>query len=80
VLRLVIGDGTILAAAGLLIGLPVALLLARLISKLLFGIKATDPFTFAVTAAVILLVALTASIIPASRAVKVDPVIALRYE
>ncbi len=64
----------------MLIGLAVAFGLTRIISKLLFGVNATDPLTFAGTAAVILVVALAASYIPALKAMKVNPVIALHYE
>jgi putative ABC transport system permease protein len=69
-----------LAGAGLAAGLVLALLLTRLISGLLFGISASDPLTFAGIAILLAMVAFFASYIPALRATKVDPMVALRYE
>jgi ABC-type antimicrobial peptide transport system permease subunit len=80
VLKLVVGQGGRLAAIGVVIGLVAAFALMRIISKLLFAVNATDPITFGGTALLILVVALVASYIPALRAVKVDPVVALRCE
>ncbi len=80
VLKLVMGQGARLAALGIGIGLVAAFGTMRVISKLLFGVNAADPLTFAATALLILVVALGASMIPAWRAIKVDPVVALRYE
>jgi putative ABC transport system permease protein len=80
VLKLVMGQGALLAAIGIGIGLVVAFGVMRVISKLLFGVNSTDPLTFAATAILILVVALAASTIPALKAIKVDPVVALRYE
>jgi putative ABC transport system permease protein len=80
VLRLVVGHGALLAALGIGIGLALALGAMRIISNLLFAVPATDPLTFAATAVLILVVALAASTIPALKAIKVDPVVALRYE
>ncbi len=80
VLKMVMGQGALLAAAGIGIGLVVAFGVMRVISKLLFGVNATDPLTFVATAALILVMALAASAIPALKAIKVDPVVALRYE
>src|SRR5262249_5870464 len=79
-LGLVIGHGARLAGIGLGIGLVFAFVFAKGLSKLLFGVGALDPVTFATTAAVILVVALVASYIPALRASRIDPVIALREE
>jgi predicted permease len=79
-LRLVIGQGMRLAAAGVAIGLAAAFGLTRLLSSLLFGIRPTDLFTFIVVPAVLCFVAFLATYIPALRATRVDPVIALRYE
>ena len=82
VLKLVVGHGAQLAALGIAIGLVSAFGLMRVIStfQLLFGVKATDPLTFAATALLILVVALAACMVPALRAIKVEPVVALRYE
>jgi putative ABC transport system permease protein len=80
VLKLVLGQGVRLAMAGVAIGLIAAFGLVRIISKLLFALNAADPITFAATAGLIVAVSLVASYIPALRAVKVDPVVALRAE
>jgi len=80
VLKMVLGQGAQLAAIGILIGLVAAYGLMRVISKLLFGVSANDSLTFAATAVVILVVALAASYVPAMRAVRVDPITALRCE
>ncbi|HEX5424565.1 MAG TPA: ABC transporter permease [Candidatus Acidoferrales bacterium] len=80
VLRLVVGEGARLAGAGILIGLALSLGLARLMSSLLFGITPADPLTFIGVSAMLAAVALLASYVPARRAMRVDPMIALRYE
>jgi putative ABC transport system permease protein len=69
-----------LALLGIAIGLVGAFFLTRLMSKLLFGVTPTDAVTFASVAAILFVVALLACYIPARRAAKVDPTIALRYE
>jgi predicted permease len=80
VLRLVLGEGARMAAIGVAIGIGASLAITRLMSSLFFGISATDPLTFAGVAILLSLVALAASYIPARRAMRVDPVRALRYE
>jgi putative ABC transport system permease protein len=78
VLRLVIGQGMKLVSAGLAIGLAGALALTRLMKTLLFGVSAYDPLTFGSIAMLLALVALLACWIPARRATRVNPIVALR--
>ena len=80
VLRLVLGEGLFVIAVGLALGLLLAAAATRVIAGLLYGVEATDPLTFAGVPLLLGFVALVASYIPARRATKVDPLVALRYE
>jgi predicted permease len=80
VLLMILGEGTRMALAGVGAGLVASIALTRLLSSMLFGITATDPVTFAGVALLLALVALLASYLPARRATRVDPLVALRYE
>ena len=79
-LALVLGEGTRTALLGVGIGLIAALGLTLLMVSVLYGVKATDPLTFVAVAGILAAVALAACYIPARRAMRVDPIIALRYE
>jgi putative ABC transport system permease protein len=80
VLALVIRQGLMLAVIGVAIGLAVAFSLTRVMSSLLYGVTATDPLTFALVPLLLGAIALFACYLPARRAMKVDPMISLRYE
>ena len=78
--RMIVGQGLKLVLSGIALGLVGALALRRMIEKLLFGVSPTDPLTYAVIASLLIGVALLACWIPARRATKVDPLVALRSE
>jgi putative ABC transport system permease protein len=80
VLRLVLGQGALMAVIGVMLGLGSAFALTRLMAGLLFGVTPTDPMTFICVPLGLMAVALLASYLPARRATKVDPLVALRYE
>jgi predicted permease len=80
VLWLIVRDAVVLVAAGAAVGLPAALALTRLVQTFLFGVSPQDPWSLAGGAAVLAAVAALASVLPARRAARVDPVVALRYE
>jgi putative ABC transport system permease protein len=80
VLKLILRNGIALTLTGVAIGLALAFVLTRLMTTLLFGVAPTDALTFAMVSVALVLVALIACFIPARRATKVDPLVALRYE
>jgi predicted permease len=80
ILRMVVGHGMLLAVAGLAVGLAGALALSRLMGGLLYQVSATDPATYILLTFFLLLVTLAACLVPARRATKVDPMVALRHE
>jgi ABC-type antimicrobial peptide transport system permease subunit len=78
--RSVVKEALALVGTGLAIGLGASLLLVRFVSNLLYEVSATDPATYAITAAILIAVGVMAALLPARRASKVDPMVALRYE
>jgi putative ABC transport system permease protein len=79
-MEMVLREGALLTFLGLIIGLSVALGLTRLLSSFLFDVGPNDPLTFALATIFLILVSLMACYIPARRATRVDPIVALRYE
>jgi ABC-type antimicrobial peptide transport system permease subunit len=80
VFKTVCRHGTVLAVAGIVIGLPAAFALVRLMSTMLYGVTSTDPLTFAAMPLLLGAVAILATIIPAQRATRIDPIAALREQ
>jgi putative ABC transport system permease protein len=77
---MILGEGIALALAGVTAGVVGALVLTRLLKGFLFGVTPTDPVTFAAISVLLVALALVASYLPARRATRVDPMVALRYE
>jgi putative ABC transport system permease protein len=80
VLRLIVGQGARLVIAGLILGIGAAALVTRFLQTLLFGVRPLDPLTFGAVSALLLVVGLLAALVPAWRALTIDPVRALRSE
>ena len=79
-MRMVLGEGLRVALLGVVVGIAAALGLTRLLTQMIFGVRAADPLTFAGVAILLTFIAMVACYIPARRAMRVDPIVALRYE
>jgi putative ABC transport system permease protein len=80
ILTMIMKEGSLLVSLGIVFGVILALILGRFLAGLLYGVKPNDPVTLAVVSALLLVAALAATLLPAWRAVRVDPMVALRYE
>lgn len=80
VLRMIVRHGSTLALIGLIAGMAISAMMTHLLSGMLYGIRSSDPATFAIVAALLLLVSLAASIVPAYRAARLDPMETLREQ
>jgi len=80
VLKLVLRQGMLLAAVGVLVGIAIALPVSRFASTLLYGVSPSDPLTYTVIAVLLMAVAFLACYVPARRATRIDPLVALRFE
>jgi putative ABC transport system permease protein len=80
VLKLIVGQGLVLTLIGVVVGVAAAFGLTRLMSSLLYGVTTTDPLTFVIVSVILVAVAVISCYLPARRATKVDPMVALRYE
>jgi ABC-type antimicrobial peptide transport system permease subunit len=78
--KMILGQGMRLVLVGVVLGLAAAFGIMRVLGSLLFGVKATDPLTFAAVAIILTAVALVAAFVPARRATRVDPILALRQD
>ncbi len=80
VVKMIAREALVLAGSGIVVGVAASMAVTRLISGLVFGVSVTDPVTFVAVAILLAAVAFLATFIPARRAIKVDPMVALRYE
>jgi ABC-type antimicrobial peptide transport system permease subunit len=80
ILHMVLGEAMMLASLGIVIGVPAAFAASRLIATMLYGLRPSDPLTIALATALLAAVTLLAGYLPARRASRVDPMVALRHE